>query len=107
MSNTTTDQTLSEKGQDDGESIPDNQDVAWYARGDGEVFDADACDTPVRVAEVYELLSVILSDAPVGRFDPRLEYIAEVTSHRAWPGLIEWVRSIDCDAHLCEREVSS
>jgi hypothetical protein len=104
---TTTEQTISEKGQDDGESFHDEQQVAWYARDDGEIFDADSLDTTVRIGEVYELVSVMFKHAPFDRCDPTAECIIEVTNQRAWPGFEELVLTIHEEFGLHDETRSS
>lgn len=104
---TTTEQRISEKDRFADESVRDNQQVAWYARGDGEVFDADSLDTPVDIGEVHELVSVMLKHALFDRCCPTPECVGEVTSQRAWPGFVELIRAVDEDSHLLEKRGSS
>jgi hypothetical protein len=103
----TTEQTPSENGRNDDESTRDNEAVAWYARGDGEVFDADSLNTTVRIGEVYELVSVMLKHAPFDRCDPTAECIIEVTNQRAWPGFEELVLTIHEEFGLHDEARSS
>ena len=102
MTNTeTTPRTRSERDRVDDESVRGERNVAWYARADGEIFDADSLDTTVRIGEVYELVSVMLKHAPFDRCDPTAECIIEVTNQRAWPGFVELVLTIHemCGLH--------
>jgi hypothetical protein len=92
---TTKELTMPEKGRNDDESIRDNQRVAWYARGDGGVYYIDEADTPVRIGEVYELVSGILKHAPFDSFNLTEECVVEATNHRAWPGLLALAMSLD------------
>lgn len=97
-----TEQARSGKDRVDDESIRGDRNVAWYAREDGGVYYTYEADTPVRIGEVYEVVSLILKNAPFDSFRPTEECVIEVTNHRAYPGLLGMVMAIDEESGLHE-----
>jgi hypothetical protein len=89
----TTEQAGFDKDRSDDESIRGDQRVAWYGSDECEL--CPPADSPIRIGEVHELVSVMLKHAPFDQRSPSWECVVEVKSHRAWCGFVDLVRQID------------
>ncbi len=88
----------SETDRIDDESMRGDQRVAWYGRDECEL--CPPVDSPIRIGEVYELVSVMLKHAPFDRFDLTDEMVVEARAQRAWGDFVDLVTRIEDAVYL-------